>query len=106
MVNIANPRPIPLCGHCIETIGGASAGPDLDWRRAAPREACGAFECVKRAAWAIALCEKYERTGCALYPRDADLLLLVFGGPPPGWAWTRYEAGNGGYTNLRRVGTS
>jgi len=54
----------------------------------------------------LALCEEYERLGCALYPADESLLRIVFGGPPPGWTWTRYEAGHGGHTNLRRVGGS
>lgn len=51
----------------------------------------------------LQLCREYEQQGCALYPADVALLLSVFGGPPSGWAWTRYEEGDGGYTNLRRI---
>ena len=56
---------------------------------------------TRREADVLDLCEEYRSAGCALYPRDVELLLLVFGGPPAGWVWTRYESGLGGYTNLR-----
>lgn len=43
-----NPAPddeaFPLCTYCVDSIGGASAGPDAPWRPAAEGEACGAAD--------------------------------------------------------------
>ena len=36
---------LPLCARCVENIGGAGAGPDVPWRRAAEGEHCGADDC-------------------------------------------------------------
>jgi len=41
---------ITLCPDCIDLIGGACAGPDVPWRRAAPHEPCEAADCVRREA--------------------------------------------------------
>ena len=38
-------RALPLCVLCVETIGGAGAGPDVEWRAAKPGESCGAEDC-------------------------------------------------------------
>ena len=40
---------IPLCQHCIDTIGGASAGPDGAWHPLrAESSQCGAAQCASR----------------------------------------------------------
>ena len=41
-----NDRPdLPLCADCVALIGGACAGPDMDWRPARAGEPCGASDC-------------------------------------------------------------
>jgi len=34
-----------LCQDCASLIGGACAGPDMEWRVAHPGERCGADDC-------------------------------------------------------------
>ena len=41
-----NDRPdLPLCADCVALIGGACAGPDMDWRPARVGEPGGASDC-------------------------------------------------------------
>lgn len=52
---------------------------------------------------AMKLVEEYAAMGCAVYPTDVALFLELWGGPPPGWTWDRYERGHGGFTSLRKT---
>jgi len=69
---------LPLCLDCLESIGGACGGPDMDTRPCNPGEACGAEDCVSASHTAAAIDEAIAAAGLeahsdAIHARLAEL---------------------------------